>query len=171
MAPAFGGTGNYIDYPPGYYGGTGNQSADKWLLDEITRWGSRAAVCLYLATYTSPYDPAVAACDENPTQCPYYNEENTPDFDEAREKAFEEAGLTNPDDVEISKVDPETGTATEFKGPNGAKVGYDGPHDSPGPHHDTQHISWQSGGKRANGGRRGNIPYSGPKHPSRPGRK
>jgi len=94
------------------------------------------------------------------------------DFDKAREKAFEEAGLTNPDDVEISKVDPETGTATEFKGPKGAKVGYDGPHKSPGPHHDTQHISWQSGGKRGVGGRgRGNIPYVGPRHPSRPERK
>jgi hypothetical protein len=46
------------------------------------------------------------------------------------------------------KVDPETGTLTEFKGEKGAKVGYDGPHKSPGAHHESQHISWQSSGKR-----------------------
>lgn len=42
----------------------------------------------------------------------------------------------------------------------------------PGAHHDTQHISWQGAGKRKSGGRkRGNIPYSGSRHPSRPDKK
>ena len=93
------------------------------------------------------------------------------DFDQAREEAFDNAGLTDPNDVEFSKVDPETGTVVEFKGSGdkkGAKVGYDGPHDSPGPHHDVQHISWQTSGKRKSGGtERGNTPYEGPWHPSR----
>lgn len=100
------------------------------------------------------------------------DEEAEDDFDRAREKAFGLAGMTDPDQVEITKTDAETGTAVEFKGKNGAKVGYDGPHASPGRHHDKQHISWQSGGKRSQGdGRRGNIPYSGPRHHSRPDRK
>ena len=95
-----------------------------------------------------------------------------PNFDVARRTAFERAGITDPSKVQFSKVDPKTGTVVEFKGPGGAKVGYDGPHQSPGPHHDTQHISWQTGGKRTSSGReRGNEPYSGPQHPSRPDRK
>ncbi len=95
-----------------------------------------------------------------------------PDFDTARRAAFDKAGMTDPSRVVFSKVDPKTGTVVEFKGSGGAKVGYDGPHKSPGPHHDTQHISWQTGGKRSQGGReRGNEPYSGPQHPSRPDRK
>jgi RHS repeat-associated protein len=95
-----------------------------------------------------------------------------PDFDAARRAAFEKAGMTDASKIKFSKVDPETGTVVEFKGEGGAKVGYDGPHASPGPHHDTQHISWQSGGKRGGGGgKRGNEPYSGPRHPSRPDRK
>jgi hypothetical protein len=82
------------------------------------------------------------------------------------------AGMTDPSKVQFSKVDPKTGTVVEFKGEGGAKVGYDGPHKSPGPNHDTQHISWQSAGKRDSGGtKRGNEPYSGPQHPSRPDRK
>lgn len=94
------------------------------------------------------------------------------DFDKARRKAFDNAGMSDPSKVQFSKVDPNTGTVVEFKGPGGAKVGYDGPHDSPGPHHDTQHISWQGAGKRKAGGRqRGNIPYNGQRHPSRPDRK
>lgn len=89
-------------------------------------------------------------------------------FDQARTEAFENAGMTNPEEVEFSKVDPETGTVVEFKGKGGAKVGYDGPHDSPGPYHDQQHISWQSAGRRrAGGATRDNIPYDGPQHPSR----
>ena len=95
-----------------------------------------------------------------------------PDFDTARRAAFEQAGMTDPSKVQFSKIDSETGTVVEFKGEGGAKVGYDGPHESPGPHHDTQHISWQSAGKRDSGGaQRGNEPYSGPQHPSRPDRK
>jgi RHS repeat-associated protein len=95
-----------------------------------------------------------------------------PSFDKAREVAFQKAGMTDPSKVQFSKVDPKTGTVVEFKGEGGAKVGYDGPHKSPGPHHDTQHISWQSAGKRDSGGaQRGNEPYSGPRHPSRPDRK
>ena len=92
-------------------------------------------------------------------------------FDEARREAFEKAGMTDPDKVKITKYDETTGTAVEFKGEGGAKVGYDAPHDTPGAHHDTQHISWQSSGKRGKGGERGNIPYTGPRHPSRSGRK
>ena len=90
------------------------------------------------------------------------------DFDQARREAFEKAGMTNPEDVKFTKVDPKTGTVVEFKGKDGAKVAYDGPHDSPGPHHDTQHVGWQTGGKRSSGGSdRDNIPYNGPRHPSR----
>jgi RHS repeat-associated protein len=93
-------------------------------------------------------------------------------FDNARREAFEKAGMTDPSQVSFTKYDKTTGTVVEFKGPGGAKVGYDGPHSSPGPHHDTQHISWQTGGKRSSGGaQRGNIEYTGPQHPSRPGRK
>lgn len=98
--------------------------------------------------------------------------DGTPDFDTARRQAFDNAGMNDPSAVEFSKMDPVTGTVVEFKGPGGAKIGYDGPHASPGPHHDTQHISWQSAGKRGDGGaKRGNIPYSGARHPSRPDRK
>lgn len=94
------------------------------------------------------------------------------DFDEARRLSFKKAGLTNPDEIEFTQVDEKTGTVTQFTGPGNAKVGYDGPHASPGLHHDKQHISWQAGGKKALGGReRGNIPYTGPRHPSRPSRK
>jgi hypothetical protein len=92
-------------------------------------------------------------------------------FDEAREIAFKKAEM---DDgiVEFTKIDPKTGTVVEFKGKNGSKVAYDGPHESPGPHHDTQHIGWQTGGKRSSGGaERGNIPYVGPRHPSRSNKK
>jgi hypothetical protein len=93
-------------------------------------------------------------------------------FDQARVEAFEKAGLDDAADVAFSKYDEATGTVVEFKGPGGAKVGYDGPHASPGPHHDTQHISWQSAGKRGEGGaKRGNVPYDRPQHPSRPDRK
>ncbi len=88
-------------------------------------------------------------------------------FDEAREMAFERAGMTNPDEITFSKVDPETGTVVEFKGPGGAKVGYDAPHTTPGPGHDSPHISWRSAGKET----AGNITYDGPQHPSRSGRK
>jgi RHS repeat-associated protein len=96
----------------------------------------------------------------------------SPDFDTARRDSFDKAGMTNPDEVEFSKVDPATGTVVEFKGAGGAKVGYDGPHASPGKHHDVQHISWQTAGKRSSGGtQRGNEPYSGQRHPSRPDRK
>jgi hypothetical protein len=98
--------------------------------------------------------------------------QKVPDFDSARREAFQRAGMDDPATVEFSKVDPETGTVVEFKGLDGAKVGYDGPHESPGPHHDAQHISWQSAGKRTDGGaQRRNIPYSGERHPSRPERK
>jgi len=93
-----------------------------------------------------------------------------PNFDKARHEAFEKAGMTYPSKIEFSKMDPNTGTVVEFKGPGGAKVGYDGPHPgSPGPYHDQQHISVQSAGKRGSGGAiRENIPYSGTQHPSRP---
>jgi hypothetical protein len=89
-------------------------------------------------------------------------------FDEARAEAFERAGMTDPEDVTFSKVDPETGTVVEFKGPDGAKVAYDPPHASPGEGHDMAHVGWQTAGKRGAGGaERGNITYDGPQHPSR----
>jgi len=88
-------------------------------------------------------------------------------FDEARRLAFEKAGLTNPEDVLFTKVDPVTGTVVEFKGPNGAKVSYDAPHSSPGAGHDMPHVGWQSAGKRGQGLSRGNITYNGPQHPYR----
>ena len=93
-------------------------------------------------------------------------------FDQARREGFEKAGMTNPADVRFTKVDPKTGAVVEFKGKDGAKVAYDAPHDSPGPHHDKPHVGWQSGGKRNSGGaNRGNIPYEGPQHPSRSNKK
>jgi RHS repeat-associated protein len=96
-----------------------------------------------------------------------------PDFDVARKASFEKAGMTDASKIEFSKMDPKTGTVVEFKGAGGAKVGYDGPHpNTPGAHHDKQHISWQAAGKRESGGaQRGNEPYSGERHPSRPDRK
>jgi len=101
-------------------------------------------------------------------------ESDAPDFDTARKEAFVKAsgpGWEENPDIKPTKWDPKTGTAVEFKGPGGAKVGYDGPHpETPGEHHDTQHISWQSAGKRGAGGSRGNIPYSGPRGPVRGGR-
>jgi len=92
-------------------------------------------------------------------------------FDEARREAFLKAGMNDPSQIKFSKVDPKTGTVVEFKGPDGAKVGYDAPHlETPGAHHEVQHISWQGPGKRASGGTgRGNIPYEGPQHPFRQG--
>jgi len=88
-------------------------------------------------------------------------------FDEAREESFKGAGMDDGN-VEFSKVDSKTGTVVEFKGEDGAKVGYDGPHKSPGKNHDRQHISYQSAGKRKSGGtKRDNVAYDGPQHPSR----
>lgn len=83
-------------------------------------------------------------------------------------KAFENADMTDPSQVKFTKVDPVTGTVVEFKGSGGSKVAYDSPHLEPGPGHDMPHVGWQTGGKRSQGGgRRGNIPYSGPQHPYR----
>lgn len=95
------------------------------------------------------------------------------DFDTARRQAFENAGMTNPDKVKFSKVDPETGTVVEFKGEKGAKVAYDAPHVdmNPSKGHDKPHVGWQSGGKQPTGGNRGNNTYDGPQHPSRPTKK
>jgi len=89
-------------------------------------------------------------------------------FDQARTEAFESAGMTEANQVKFTKVDPETGTVVEFKGEGGAKVAYDGPHPgTPGPAHDVPHVGWRSAGKRPVGSVRGNIPYKGPRHPSR----
>jgi len=90
-------------------------------------------------------------------------------FDRARTEAFERAGMTEASEVKFTKVDPETGTVVEFKGEGGAKVSYDGPHpNTEGPAHNVPHVGWQTAGKRGAGGAmRGNIPYSGPQHPSR----
>jgi len=92
---------------------------------------------------------------------------NCGNFDKARADAFEDAGITDGN-VKFTMEDRATGTITEFKGNNGAKVGYDGPHPgTPGPHHDRNHVSWQSGGKRGEGMQRGNQPYTGSQHPTR----
>lgn len=102
------------------------------------------------------------------------NVEHESNFDKAREKAFDKAGMKNPSEVTPTKYDPKTGTAVEFKGKNGAKVAYDSPHadrdSSKG--HDKPHVGWQTGGKRSSGGtRRGNITYVGPQHPHRAHKK
>ena len=89
-------------------------------------------------------------------------------FDQARRQAFKNAGMTDASKVEFTKYDEATGTVVEFGGAKGSKVGYDGPHSSPGLYHDRQHISWQSKGKRKDGEmKRGNIPYEGEQHPHR----
>ncbi|EBR0224143.1 type IV secretion protein Rhs [Salmonella enterica subsp. enterica serovar Monschaui] len=96
--------------------------------------------------------------------------EHQSNFDAARRTGFENAGMTNPEDVTFSKVDPKTGTVVEFKGPNGAKVAYDAPHADMdvAAGHDKPHVGWQSAGKRGSGGaNRGNITYDGPQHPHR----
>ncbi|MBJ9324197.1 hypothetical protein I5501_18435, partial [Citrobacter freundii] len=96
--------------------------------------------------------------------------EHQPDFDAARRTGFENAGMINPEDVTFSKVDPQTGTVVEFKGPNGAKVAYDAPHADMDvtAGHDKPHVGWQSAGKRGSGGaNRGNVTYDGPQHPHR----
>jgi len=101
------------------------------------------------------------------------NVDHAEDFDKARKQAFKNAGMTDPDKVEFSKYDEQTGTVVEFKGEKGAKVAYDGPHADmdPSKGHDQPHIGWQSGGKQPEGGTRGNITYEGPQHPSRSDKK
>ncbi|GAU04771.1 polymorphic toxin type 47 domain-containing protein, partial [Burkholderia stabilis] len=98
---------------------------------------------------------------------------NAPNFDTARRQAFELAGMTNPENVTFSKMDPVTGTVVEFKGVGGAKVAYDAPHadmDS-AQGHDKPHVGWQTAGKRGCGCKRGNVTYEGPQHPHRPDQK
>jgi hypothetical protein len=73
--------------------------------------------------------------------------------------------MTDPSKVQVTKVDPKTGTAVEFKGPNGAKVEYDSPHPAPGPGHDKPHVGFRYGKGRNHV--RGNITYDGPQHPYR----
>jgi putative RNase toxin 47 of polymorphic toxin system len=75
--------------------------------------------------------------------------------------------MTDPNEVKFTKVDPATGTVTEFKGADGAKVAYDGPHATAGDAHDSPHVGWQSGGKRSAGGKKGNIPHNDARHPTR----
>jgi len=97
------------------------------------------------------------------------------DFDTARRMAFTNAGMDDPAKISFSKVDPETGTIVEFKGPGGSKVAYDAPHADMDPKngHDKPHVGWQTAGKRnkCGCGDRGNITYSGPQHPHRPDQK
>ena len=81
------------------------------------------------------------------------------DFDAARERAFEEAGMTDPSDIRASKVD-DTGTIVEFKGgQNKGKVEYDMPHPDPGPGHDKPHVGFRKG--KGQNHVRGNITYEG----------
>lgn len=90
-------------------------------------------------------------------------------FDEARVKAFEKAGLTDPNKIEFGEEDVNgTGTVVEFRGEKGAKVIYDAPHpDKDSEHgHDKPHVGIQTAGKKSQGGReRVNITYEGPQHP------
>ncbi|WP_088500398.1 polymorphic toxin type 47 domain-containing protein [Pseudomonas helleri] len=100
---------------------------------------------------------------------------HAPDFDTARVQALKNAGMTNPENVTLSKYDPVTGTVVEFKGEGGAKVAYDAPHADMDPKtgHDKPHIGWQTSGKRGRCGcaERGNITYDGPQHPHRPDKR
>jgi RHS repeat-associated protein len=84
----------------------------------------------------------------SPLEKPQGNKPSSPNpsktFDQAREEAFKNAGMTDPSQVRFTKVDPKTGTVVEFKGPDGAKVSYDGPHKSPGLGHDSPHVGWQN---------------------------
>ncbi|MBA1209347.1 polymorphic toxin type 47 domain-containing protein [Pseudomonas fulva] len=93
----------------------------------------------------------------------------------AGKMAFTNAGMDDPAKISFSKVDPETGTIVEFKGPGGSKVAYDAPHADMDPKngHDKPHVGWQTAGKRnkCGCGDRGNITYSGPQHPHRPDQK
>lgn len=90
-------------------------------------------------------------------------------FDEARVKAFEKTGLTDPNKIKFGEEDVNgTGTVVEFKGEKGAKVVYDAPHPDKDPEHghDKPHIGTQTAGKKSLGGReRVNITYEGPQHP------
>lgn len=81
--------------------------------------------------------------------------------------------MTDPDNVKVSKYDPETGTVVEFKGEKGVKVAYDSPHAdmNAAAGHDKPNVGWQSSGRQPAGGHRGNITYDGPQHPSRPCKK
>ncbi len=98
--------------------------------------------------------------------------DHAPDFDSAREYAFKQVGWTEDTAAqwEASKWD-ETGTAVEFKDPDGAKVAYDGPHADMDTDlgHDQPHVGWQKAGKRVPGQPfRGNVTYDGPPGPARP---
>ncbi|HEY4243140.1 MAG TPA: polymorphic toxin-type HINT domain-containing protein [Kofleriaceae bacterium] len=89
-----------------------------------------------------------------------------PSFDRARVDAFEYAGIPEESPtMQFQKVDPITGTVTEFYQPGAGSVGYDYPHGNDGPYHDKTHISAQQ--PKADGADRRNFPYSGPQHPSR----
>ena len=96
------------------------------------------------------------------------NVTHEPDFDSARQAAFEKAGMTDPDKVKFTKVDPKTGTVVEFKGGKGAKVAYDSPHADmdAAAGHDKPHVGWQTEGK-GTARSKGNITYDGEQHPSR----
>lgn len=63
-----------------------------------------------------------------------------------------------------TQIDPETGIVVEFKGVSGAKVGYDGPHETP---ERATIASILAPKRRAGSGGRKNIPYVGDQHPSR----
>jgi RHS repeat-associated protein len=89
-------------------------------------------------------------------------------FDEAREKAFENAGITDPNDVQFTQVDPVTGTVVEFRSKKTkAEVNYDNPHADMDPvtGHDQTHIGWQKGKGKAKA--KGNITYPSENHPAR----
>jgi len=77
------------------------------------------------------------------------------DFDQAREAGFKKAGMTDPNKVKFTKVDPKTGTVVEFKDDKTGKVVYDSPHDEPGPGHDKPHVGFQQGKGREQA--KGNI--------------
>jgi uncharacterized protein RhaS with RHS repeats len=94
-----------------------------------------------------------------------------PDFDSAREAAFEMASGGDPNvTFTPTKIDPVTGTEVEFKGSNGSKVAYDSAHADMDASlgHDKPHVGVQQGGKRGKrGAKRANLTFDGPTHPHR----
>ncbi len=135
--------------------------------------GDRRALDDYLGQRSSDGNPSGESAKETKQTTGRGNLNHEDNFDKARLKAFANAGMTNPDKVEFSKMDPTTGTVVEFKGEKAAKVAYDPPHAdmNPATGHDKPHVGWQTSGKQPAGGHRGNITYDGPQHPSRPKEK
>ncbi len=94
--------------------------------------------------------------------------EHAPNFDAARQRAFEAAGMTDPANVRFTREDPQTGTIVEFKGTRSQHVAYDAPHadGNPANGHDMPHVGYSTEGKGADRVK-ANITYDGEQHPYR----